>query len=47
MKENSLRDLKAIPKQVFQDCFKSWKKRWGGVFVVEGSTLRVIGAINT
>jgi hypothetical protein len=28
IKENSLRDLKAIPKQAFQDCFKNCKKRW-------------------
>jgi transposase len=28
IKENLLRDLKAIPKQVFQDCFQNWKKRW-------------------
>jgi hypothetical protein len=27
IKENSRRALKAIPKQVFQDCFKNWKKR--------------------
>lgn len=26
IKENSPRDLKAIPKQAFQDCFQSWKK---------------------
>jgi transposase len=29
IKENSLRQLKAIPKQAFQDSFETWKKRWG------------------
>jgi transposase len=29
IKENSLRDLKVIPKQVFQDFFQNWKKLWG------------------
>jgi hypothetical protein len=27
VKENSLMDLKKIPKQVFEDCFEKWKKR--------------------
>jgi transposase len=27
-KENSLEDLRAIPKNTFQDCFWKWKKRW-------------------
>lgn len=46
IKENSPRDLKAIPKQAFQDCFEKWKKIGSGVLVVGGSTLRVIGAIS-
>jgi transposase len=28
IKENLLRDLKAILKQAFQDYFEKWKKRW-------------------
>jgi transposase len=28
IKENSLEDLRAIPKNAFQDCFRKWKKRW-------------------
>jgi hypothetical protein len=27
IKENLLEDLRAIPKNAFQDCFRKWKKR--------------------
>jgi DNA-binding transcriptional regulator GbsR (MarR family) len=26
--KNSLRDLRAIPQNTFQDAFQNWKKRW-------------------
>jgi hypothetical protein len=39
--ENSLRDLRAIPQNTFQDAFQDWKKNVGsGVSRVEGSTLK-------
>jgi hypothetical protein len=38
IKENSPRDLKAIPKQSFQDCFQNWKKSWGRCFSSGSST---------
>jgi transposase len=28
IKEKSLEDLRAIPKNAFQDCFRKWEKRW-------------------
>jgi transposase len=28
IKENSPEDLRAIPKNAFQDCVRKWKKRW-------------------
>jgi hypothetical protein len=28
IKENSLTELRSIPKQAFQECFQNWKKRW-------------------
>jgi hypothetical protein len=27
--ENSLAELRSIPKQAFQECSQNWKKRWG------------------
>jgi transposase len=47
IKENSQRDLKAVPKQAFQDCFQNWKKRWGRGVSSGGSALRVISVINS
>jgi hypothetical protein len=47
IKENSLRDLKAIPKQAFQHCFQNWKKLLGRCTSSGGSTLRVIIVINS
>jgi len=28
IKENSLAELRSIPKQAFQECFQNWNKRW-------------------
>ena len=28
IEENSIRDLRAIPQNTFQDAFQNWKKRW-------------------
>lgn len=28
IKENSKRELKAIPKEAYEKCYKDWKKRW-------------------
>ena len=28
IEENSIRDLRAIPQNTFQDAFQKWKKRW-------------------
>jgi len=28
IEENSVRDLRAIPQNTFQDAFQNWKKRW-------------------
>ena len=28
MKENSIRDLRAVPQNIFQDAFEKWEKRW-------------------
>ena len=28
IEENSIRDLRAIPQNTFQDAFHNWKKRW-------------------
>jgi hypothetical protein len=41
-----LRDLKAIPKQAFEDCLENCKKLWNGELVGEGSIFSVTGAIN-
>jgi hypothetical protein len=46
IKENSLRDLKLIPKQALEDCLENWKKSWQRFINSRGSTLRVTGAIN-
>jgi len=40
IKGNSLQDLRAIPKNTFQDAFQNWKKGGSGVSTVEGSTLK-------
>jgi hypothetical protein len=36
IKENSLEDLRAIPKNAFQDSFRKWKKRWERCFNSQG-----------
>jgi len=42
IKENSIRDLRAVPQNTFQDAFQKWKKNVGsGVSRVEGSALWV------
>jgi len=28
IEENSIRDLRAIPQNTFEDAFQNWKKRW-------------------
>ena len=28
MEENSIRDLRAIPQNTFQDAFQNWENRW-------------------
>ena len=28
IQSNARRELKAIPKSAFEDCFKMWKHRW-------------------
>jgi len=28
IEENSMRDLRAVPQNTFQDAFQNWKKRW-------------------
>ena len=28
IEENSIRDLRAVPQNTFQDAFQEWKKRW-------------------
>ena len=41
MEENSIRDLRAITQNTFQDAFQNWKKNVGcGVSRVEGSALK-------
>jgi hypothetical protein len=48
IKESSLRDLKAIPKHAFQDCFENWKKRWERCILVRGrGCFEVIEAVNS
>jgi hypothetical protein len=46
IKENSLRDLKLIPKQALEDYLENWKKSWQRFISSGGSTLMVTGAIN-
>lgn len=46
IKENSLRDLKLIPKQALEDCFENSKKSWERCISSGGITLKVTGAIN-
>jgi len=44
IKENSIRDLRAVPQNTFQDALQKWKKRWerciksGGEYI-EGDKL--------
>jgi hypothetical protein len=28
IQQNSLADLRSIPKEAFQECFQNWEKRW-------------------
>jgi len=46
MKENSLRDLKLIPKQALEDWFENSKKSWERFISSGGNTLKVTCAIN-
>jgi len=32
----SLKKLKAIPKTVYEKCFKDWKKRWHKCIISDG-----------
>jgi transposase len=43
--ENSLRDLRIILQNTFQDAFQNWKKRWERLSAVEGSTLKETSVI--
>ena len=36
IKTESLRELKDIPKNVYQKCFEDWKKRWYKCIISEG-----------
>jgi hypothetical protein len=36
IEENSLRDLRAIPQNTFQEAFQDWKKRWEQCIKSEG-----------
>ena len=36
IQSNATRELKAIPKFAFEDCFKMWKHRWERVFQSNG-----------
>jgi hypothetical protein len=38
IKENSLAEIRSVPKQAFQECLQNWKKRWSDVRKVEEST---------
>jgi len=40
IEENSIWNLCTIPQNMFQDAFQNWKKHWGDVSRVEGSTLK-------
>ena len=37
IQSNATRELKAIPKSAFQDCFKMWKNRWERVVQSNGN----------
>jgi len=45
--ENSMRDLRAIPQNTFQDAFQNWKKLWerciksGGEYFEEKSLIKL------
>lgn len=36
IKENSQKELKAIPKSAYEKCFKDWKKRWNMCIAYDG-----------
>ena len=36
IKTRLLRELKDIPKSVYQKCFEDWKKRWHKCIISEG-----------
>ena len=36
IEENSIRDLRAIPQNTFQDVFQNWKKRWARCITIGG-----------
>ena len=36
IQSNATRELKAIPKSAFEDCFKMWKHRWEHVVQANG-----------
>ena len=36
IQSNATRELKAIPKSAFEDCFKMWKHRWERVVLSNG-----------
>ena len=36
IQSNATRELKAIPKSEFQDCFEKWKHRWNRVIQSSG-----------
>jgi hypothetical protein len=40
IEEISLWDLRAIPRNAFQDVFQNWKIRWERCKTMEGSTLK-------
>ena len=39
IQNNATRELKAIPKSTFEDCFKMWKHRWERVVQSNGDYL--------
>ena len=38
IQSNATRELKAIPKSAFEDCFKMWKYRWEHVVQSNGDS---------
>ena len=36
IQSNAMRELNAIPKSAFEDCFKMWKHRWVRVVQLNG-----------